>query len=401
MRLPSWSEFKEKLSNFEKDVNKKIIKFKGDYPLLDKAIHQSLGFLPPPFNGIAQNIYDSFEGSEEDKGKAVLEYLNELKDQGQEHYEIVSNKLDNVLIGVKDLKELGKNQTKIVLQIKDTLVSKIDNVDQKIDELKLDINAVGTIVGEVRRDVLKNQEKLDESLANQRKILELLRIEKNISKKEINTKEHEQRFEELHKKIERFTVKLEEANQKPAIDPDFVLREGNFYYYAKKFDRAIGLYDLILKEDPDNVVAKKNLEITVGKFEKLMGASTKEWKDRNVNMSTLIEKIKQFLKDDGLLEINHLSSEKKHTIVAQPKKPSFFRRYFIGTRIGVHIIINGTSNHLSIKIGPGEENEFTAKNMAIRYFIGKFPGLIRMNQSSRFMKKLWRFIEKEIDKPSD
>src|SRR5215208_1937416 len=101
MRLPSWKEFLEKEEKWEKHIQQKINENIGDrinkHPLLDTAIRSSLILLPPPLGGIAEKIYDSAKGSGDDRLSQVLSYFNELKDKGEQHYEIVANKIDSTL----------------------------------------------------------------------------------------------------------------------------------------------------------------------------------------------------------------------------------------------------------------------------------------------------------------
>jgi len=92
----SLDELKNAVISVEKKVNEIIINFKDDHPILDKAIHESLGLLPPPFNRFAQNIYDQFGGSEGEGINSVLNCLKELKDQDQEHYEKMINELTEI-----------------------------------------------------------------------------------------------------------------------------------------------------------------------------------------------------------------------------------------------------------------------------------------------------------------
>jgi tetratricopeptide (TPR) repeat protein len=86
MKAPSWSEFDRKTSNLEKEIDKNIRSFKNNHPLLDRALKQSFSFLPAPFNTYAQNIYDTFSGSEEDKSSQVLDYINTVKSKGEGYY---------------------------------------------------------------------------------------------------------------------------------------------------------------------------------------------------------------------------------------------------------------------------------------------------------------------------
>jgi hypothetical protein len=75
------------------DFFRLVQNFKDNPPVLDKAIKTSISFFLPPFNAIAQNIYDNFEGSEEEKPTAVLNYFKYLQSQGEKHYNSVISQL--------------------------------------------------------------------------------------------------------------------------------------------------------------------------------------------------------------------------------------------------------------------------------------------------------------------
>ena len=64
---------------------------------------------------MAQNIYNSFDGSEEEKSRAVIDYLKNLENKGQKEYEKIVTKLDSILVEINDIKEIDKKQT-ILLQ---------------------------------------------------------------------------------------------------------------------------------------------------------------------------------------------------------------------------------------------------------------------------------------------
>lgn len=136
MRLPSWEEFLEKEKIWENQIHQRLKeKVSGtvkDHPFLDMAFSASLALLPPPFGTIAQSVYDNAKGSGNDPLNAVLKYFNELEEKGQEHYEIVANKLDSALIGIQDLKDIGNK----ISEIQEILIEEVRNVDAKIDDIK-------------------------------------------------------------------------------------------------------------------------------------------------------------------------------------------------------------------------------------------------------------------------
>lgn len=84
MPFPSWYKFIEKTGEYERIINDLIIKFKNEHPLLNKAILDSLNFLPSPFNVISQNIYNNFESSEDvgikEVMKSIITILEPMRD---------------------------------------------------------------------------------------------------------------------------------------------------------------------------------------------------------------------------------------------------------------------------------------------------------------------------------
>jgi hypothetical protein len=159
MRFPQWEIYTSKIKEWEKyihgqineHITKKITNIEDQHPLISKLFTTSLKFLPSPFNEIAQSIYDNFKGSEEDRLLEVEKFLINLEKQGQVHYEIFTNKLDSALVGISDLKELGGN----ILNIQEALQSSVDNIDQKVDQIKILTEDVRTKIDSSHNDLMK------------------------------------------------------------------------------------------------------------------------------------------------------------------------------------------------------------------------------------------------------
>jgi hypothetical protein len=148
LRFPSWTEFTNRLSNFEQDISNKIRDFKGNHPVLDKAIKASFYILPPPFNSIAENIYDTAGGSEEEKFAEVISYFKQLQVQGEDHYNQVTQQLESILIAVQDVRAItAKEET--VRKIQEILVSTGSATNEKLDDLRQDLSTVITKVDRV------------------------------------------------------------------------------------------------------------------------------------------------------------------------------------------------------------------------------------------------------------
>jgi isoleucyl-tRNA synthetase len=146
MRLPTWSEFTAGVSQIENNINDNVQKFRNDHPVLDRAIKRSIFFLSPLFDSIAENIYDSFDGSEEEKSAAVLNYFEYLKSQGEKHYTSVTSQLNNLLDEIQDLKTLTAS---LVEKIQEILISTGNAANQKLDDLTKDLKEIGIKVDKI------------------------------------------------------------------------------------------------------------------------------------------------------------------------------------------------------------------------------------------------------------
>jgi hypothetical protein len=122
----SYNVFVEKASRFEVEVNKKIKRgmksLSNKHPLITDALETSLHLLPPPFNLIAESIYNKFQGSEEEKLEEVKKYLMELRTQGEAHFKEISSKLSGIDFNLIDLKNSAAKESTL-LQIKEMIIS--------------------------------------------------------------------------------------------------------------------------------------------------------------------------------------------------------------------------------------------------------------------------------------
>lgn len=148
MKLPTWSEFTTKLSEIEQDIEQKVQSFKDSHPLLDDAIKTSMSFFPPPFDSVAKRIYDSFDGSEEEKSAAVLNYFKYLQSQGEKHYNNVTLQLNDILDQIQDVKTIMAKQSSIDT-IQAILISTANTTNQTLDQLVKDLKEMGIKVDRI------------------------------------------------------------------------------------------------------------------------------------------------------------------------------------------------------------------------------------------------------------
>ena len=135
---------------------------------------------------------------------------------------------------------------------------------QHPDELLDDIKEVSKIEKQVRK-VQKDNTMI-------RKIFESKRI--GLEQKLSIPSDTEKRLEPLIKKQLALQKSIKESIDDYAVNIDVLMRNASFYYYAKKYKKAIELYDVILKEDPTDTAAlnnKGNALFQLGRYEEAIG----------------------------------------------------------------------------------------------------------------------------------
>ena len=256
--MPTWRE----TLAFAKEAKELVQKSSILNPLARGAIKSI-----PIVGEILLDIWDISDGSSKNKSKQILQTLNTIERMNENTFLTFSQKMNDN----KD--EILKNQDKLNQILFETTL-----ILDRINKLDKNVVVVDKKVSLVSEYVLQNQTKLDDVLKTQNLILNSLHIGKKISQEEITTKEHEEKIEILHREKERLSLELEKINKKPSIDITLTLREANFYYYAKKMDQAIKLYDIILKENPNDVDALNNKGLALSRLNKHEEAI--EWYDK-------------------------------------------------------------------------------------------------------------------------
>jgi hypothetical protein len=178
--MPSLREFLEKESKFEQQVNDKIndgLKgFSDKHPLISTAFKTSLHLLPPPFDTIAQNIYNTSDDSDEEKLKQVREFLNKIRTKDEDHFNRIVAKLDKICDNLVQLKDSVATQDTL-LEIKDIIISKDNNIMKKLDEIiKTQRQSLSNIICENHLTDFKNNiiEPIISHLNNHPKAIALL-----------------------------------------------------------------------------------------------------------------------------------------------------------------------------------------------------------------------------------
>lgn len=159
MKFPSKTDFTEGFRKFEKtlwdkkeDLSKGIEELGDDHPLYDQIIKTAIPFLPPPFNGIAQALYDNFRGPKKDKVDQLVSDLAKIANQTDEQYTRMTSKLDYLLAEVSDIRTVvAKEETLLV--IKEILTSNAILTNEKMEKLREEIILMRYSFGESLEEI--------------------------------------------------------------------------------------------------------------------------------------------------------------------------------------------------------------------------------------------------------
>jgi len=154
-------------------------------------------------------------------------------------------------------------------------------------------------------------------------------------------------------------------------------RERELRNYEKKYlNRLAGN-----SEDEDSTVAITDKD---EKGEKIL------WKDKNVDLELLTQKMVEFFNIDGFSEIRHEISTDKTEYIVQAKKTGVLRT-LSSTRKVITIQIKGNPNDFHVSVGTGE----WGKGIAMVAVTGTI-GLVGLGFNAIFKEKVWKTIRSSV-----
>jgi hypothetical protein len=132
-------------------------------------------------------------------------------------------------------------------------------------------------------------------------------------------------------------------------------------------------------EDSSNSITDKD-----EKGEKIL------WKDKNVDLELLTQKMVDFFNVDGFSEIRHEISTDKTEYIVQAKKTGVLRT-LSSTRKVITIQIKGNPNDFHVSVGTGE----WGKGIAMVAVTGTI-GLVGLGFNAIFKEKVWNTIRSSV-----
>ena len=138
MEYPSWKELIEKERIFEEEVDNQLRKtskgLSDKHQIAAIAFKTSVHVLPPPFDAMAESIYESVDDYDKEKLSEVKKFLHTIKRQGEDHYNELAPKLGRITYDIINLKNDTARQSTL-LYIRDIIISKSDTIDQKLHKI--------------------------------------------------------------------------------------------------------------------------------------------------------------------------------------------------------------------------------------------------------------------------
>ena len=169
MSFPSWQEFKEKLSNFQSKVTETqqncighLEEFKENNPYVTQFLDKCIPILPHPLNEIGEIIWNSTQGSPEDRSKAVLEYLKKIEDNGRGNYQKIEDQLSE--LNLKMAKESTLHSIKEIMITTDAIQGeKLDQILSTQTETNERLDRIEFLLSKPDEDPIKKKIGFDET----------------------------------------------------------------------------------------------------------------------------------------------------------------------------------------------------------------------------------------------
>ena len=128
----------EKARIFDQEVDSQLSKkFRGlsdMHQIAAIAFNTSLEVLPPPFDAMAESIYESVDGYDKEKLSEVRKFLHTIKRQGEDHYNELAPKLGRITCDIINLKNDTARQSTLLF-VRDIIISKGETMDQKLHKI--------------------------------------------------------------------------------------------------------------------------------------------------------------------------------------------------------------------------------------------------------------------------
>lgn len=300
--FPSWNELSNKIRKFEYKVDEKVKKLDDDIKL-ESAAEECFLVLPPPFDSLAEKIYDISPGSAREKIKQAVAYFRQLQSGGVAEYNHILTNLEQV-ISVKDTEELQSREN----------LQKIYGI--LIGEEKKSKTKDGSIYNETEKaevaqsqpsdaDLKTAQEEQDSKIEGNRRYIAKL-ISKTglplVLRSEQNMTVQEEVKSEISLLLEENARLIEQTLQSNMLsdDDEYLLRTGNFYYLIGNPEKSIEHYEQVLKRNPSKMTALNNKGVvldSVGNYDAAIDCFNKALNSVPENVHVLCNKGISFYKN--------------------------------------------------------------------------------------------------------
>jgi len=214
-------------------------------------------------------------------GTILAKYWNKYGESRQ------TNPKQDVLNALEQMNRMDENRLESFCRMIEHNTREILSNQEKLNNLVSLQKEILDGIGEIKKDTTKikttveqNQEYLIELRGDVKTIIQQLGIADSVSsdKHIAIPKKILEQLKQKDVEIKRITKELEEMNQKPEIDVDYLLKEGNLYYYNKEYEKAIGFYESVLKKNLKHVDALSNKGAALDELGKHQQAI--EWYDK-------------------------------------------------------------------------------------------------------------------------
>lgn len=262
--FPSWDDLNNKIRKFEYKVDERVKKLNDI--ALESAAEECFVVLPPPFDSLAEKIYDSSPGPAIEKIKQAVAYFRQLQSSGANEYNHILTNLEKV-VSVKDVEELQSREN--LQKIYAILIERVE-LDKKSSQTKDESHKetakseiAQTQLPEINLKMAQEEQKSPAKIEDNKRHLAnliskaglplVLRSEQNMTIQDETRSEIASLLEENTKLTEEIVKSNVQVD-----DDEYLLRAANFHYLQDDAEKSIEYYERVLRRNPTKMAALNN-----------------------------------------------------------------------------------------------------------------------------------------------
>ncbi|MGI0087647.1 MAG: tetratricopeptide repeat protein [Nitrosotalea sp.] len=273
--FPTLEELDKSITKFKAKINENIKKSKGDTYTLKSTAKEIFIILPIPFDAVASMIYDNSSGDARERIGYVVSFFKNLQSINATQYNEILTRIEETISDKELYHQSSQHGVKKIQDIVSGYIKKNNIAEIQVEDSRVQKQQEFSEPQSVATTPVPPQDenvKFEENKAYIAKILTgtgmplVLRSEQNMALQD----EIKQEISSLLEENSKLKENILQAN-KPVVEEDeYLLKIANFYHIIGNSQKAIEMYDLILKRNPTKMAVLNNKGVALdstGRYE--------------------------------------------------------------------------------------------------------------------------------------